>query len=325
MRKRTELFSRRRLLEAPLLLAAGTAGCNREKKLRIGVVPKGRSHMFWQSVHAGAVKASRETAVEIEWNGPATETDFNGQLQIVEAMINKRLDAIALAPIDKKSMVSVVERAARAGVPIVIFDSPIDTESFVTQVATDNYRAGAVAAGRLGKILNGKGRIAIVATQAGAASTMAREQGFEDAMKKDYSGIEIVDKRFGDSEVAKSLRVAENMLTAHPEVIGLFASNESSTVGAAQALKGRQSNVKLVGFDAGPTLEADLRAGVIDSLVVQNPFKMGYESVMSAVRHLKGEKVEKIQNLAPRLVTKADLDDPEVQSQLNPDIKQYLN
>jgi ribose transport system substrate-binding protein len=115
------------------------------------------------------------------------------------------------------------------------------------------------------------------------------------------------------------------MLTAHPEVIGMFSSNESSTVGAAQALKARQSKIKLVGFDAGPTLEADLRAGIIDSLVVQHPFRMGYDSVMSAVRHLKGEKLEKIQNLAPRLVTKANLDDPEVQEQLNPDLKQYLN
>jgi ribose transport system substrate-binding protein len=115
------------------------------------------------------------------------------------------------------------------------------------------------------------------------------------------------------------------MLTANPDIIGMFSSNESSTVGAAQALKARQSKVKLVGFDAGPTLEADLRAGVIDSLVVQHPFKMGYDSVISAVRHLKGEKLQKIQNLEPRLVTRADLDDPEVQAQLNPDLKQYLN
>jgi ribose transport system substrate-binding protein len=315
-------LSRRSALAMPLLLVAG---CNREKKKRIGVIPKGRSHMFWQSVHAGAVKASREAGVEIEWNGPATETDFNGQLQIVEAMINKRLDAIALAPIDKKAMVSVVERASRAGIPIIIFDSGIDTDAFVTQVATDNYKAGQVAAERIGAILQGKGRIAIVATQAGAASTMAREQGFEDAVKKNYAGLQIVDKRYGDSEVAKSLRVAENMLTAHPDLAGMFSSNESSTVGAAQALKARQSKVKLVGFDASPPLEADLRAGVIDSLVVQHPFKMGYDSVMSAVRHLNGEKLEKVQNLAPRLVTRADLDNPEVQAQLNPDLKQYLN
>ena len=145
---------------------------------------EGRAHIFWQSVHAGANKAARESDVEIEWNGPATETDFNGQLQIVDAMINSALDAIALAPIDKKAMVSVVERAMRQNIPVMIFDSPVDTDKFVSQVATDNYKAGQIAAERMGEITGGKGKIAMVAVQAGAASTMAREQGFEDAIKR---------------------------------------------------------------------------------------------------------------------------------------------
>lgn len=320
MRGRLSL-RRREFALAPILLAAG---CNRENKKIVGVVPKGRAHVFWQSVHAGAVKASQETNVDIEWNGPVSETDFNGQLQIVEAMINKRVDAIALAPIDKKAMVSVVERASRQGIPVIIFDSGIDTDAFVSQVATDNYKAGELAGQRMGEILGGKGKIGIVAVQAGAASTMAREQGFEDYVRKNFPGIGIVDKRYGDAEVAKSLRVTENMLTAHPEINALFASNESSTAGAAQALKARKSSIKLVGFDAGPTLEADLRAGVIDSLVVQHPFKMGYEAVMTAVKKFNGETPEKIQNLAPRLVTKENVDSREVQEQINPDLKKYL-
>lgn len=302
-----------------------TPACNRDTKKTIGVVPKGRAHIFWQSVHAGAAKAAQETGVEIIWNGPATETDFNGQLQIVDAMINRRVDAIVLAPIDRKAMVSVVERASREKIPVIIFDSPVDSDKFVSQVATDNYEAGSVAADRMGELLKGKGKVAMVKVQAGAASTMAREQGFKDTVAKKYPGIQIVDERYGEADFAKSLRAAENMLTAHPDLDGMFASNESSTVGASQALKGRGSKVKLVGFDAGPTLEADLRAGIIDSLVVQHPFRMGYESVISAVKTLKGEKVEKINNLAPRLVVREDLSKPEVQAQLNPDIKKYLN
>ncbi len=301
------------------------AGCNRDTHKVIAVIPKGRAHLFWQSVHAGANKAAKETGVEIAWNGPATETDFNGQLQIVDSMINRRVDAIALAPIDKKVMVNIVERASHAGIPVIIFDSPVDTDQFVSQVATDNYAAGGLAAERMGKVLKGKGKIVIVAVQAGAASTMAREQGFEDKIKKDFPGIEILDKRYGEADFAKSLRAAENMLTAHSDLDGMFASNESSTVGAAQALKGRNSRVKLVGFDSGPTLEADLKNGVIDSLVVQNPFRMGYESVMSAVKKLNGEVPVKINNLAPRLVLREDLDKPEVQEQLNPDLKKWLN
>jgi len=300
------------------------AGCKRESKRVIAVIPKGRAHLFWQSVHAGAVAAARETNdVEILWNGPSTETDYNGQLQIVDSVINRRVDAIALAPIDKKVMVSVVERADREKIPMIIFDSGIDTEKFVSQVATDNYKAGQVGAARMAKILDGKGKIFMVAVQPGAESTMQRELGFEDAIKK-YPGIEIVDKRFGMADFAKSLAVTENMLTAHPEAVGLFASNESSAVGAAQAIKSRQSKIKMVGFDWSPTLLDDLTAGLIDSLVVQNPFKMGYDSVKAALLKLGGGTPEKIHNLAPRLITKEDLADREVQAQLNPDLKKYL-
>ncbi len=301
------------------------SGCNRNTRKRIGMVPKGRAHVFWQSVHAGANKAARENNVDVEWNGPASETDFNGQLQIIDAMINKRLDAIAIAPIDRKAMVNVVERAMKQNVPVIIFDSPVDTDQFVAQVATDNYRAGQIGAERMGEILGGTGKVAIVAVQAGAASTMAREQGFEDTIKSKFPHIQILDKRYGDASVERSLTVAENMLTAHPDLTALFASNESSAIGAARALKSRGSKIRLVGFDSGPTLEDDLKAGVIDSLVVQDPFKMGYESIAAAVRKLKGETPEKVQNLEARLVTRGDLEKPEIQDLLRPDLKKYLD
>ncbi|MFN9298073.1 MAG: substrate-binding domain-containing protein, partial [Acidobacteriota bacterium] len=272
---------------ASLLLETG---CGGEKKRVIGVVPKGRAHLFWQSVQAGAIAASRETGVEISWNGPATETDFNGQLQIVDSMINRRVDAICLAPIDKKAMVSVVDRAAAQKIPVIIFDSPVDTEKFISQVATDNYAAGAMAAERMGEILGGKGEVIVVAVQPGAASTMARESGFEETIAKKFPSIRIVDKRFGMADYAKSLAVAENMLTAHPQAAGLFASNESSAAGASQALRGRAgTKIKMVGFDSSAPLVEDLRKGLIDSLVVQQPFKMGYESVIAAVNHLGGK------------------------------------
>lgn len=305
--------------------ALSIAGCNKSTKHRIGVVPKGLAHLFWQSVHAGANKAARESNVEIVWKGAATETDYNGQIQIVESLINQHVDAIALAPIDKKVMVSVVDRAHAANIPVVIFDSGIDTENYVSLVATDNYAAGKMAAARMGEILGGKGKVVVVAVQPGGASTMAREQGFEDGIKE-IPGIQIVDKRYGMADFAKSLQVAENMLTAFPDAAGLFASNESSAVGAAQALKGRNSKtVKMVGFDSSPTLLADLRNGVIDSLVVQDPFAMGYESILAAVNKLAGKPVEKNHPLPPRLVTKANMDTPEVKAQLEPDLKKYLD
>ncbi len=313
--------SRRNFLGFLLL---GGAACQREKKRTIGVVPQGRSHVFWQTIHAGAIAASREAGVEIFWNGPTSETDYRGQLQIVETMINRRLDAIALAPIDRKAMVAVVERATREKIPVIIFDSGIETEQFVAHIATDNYLAGRIAAERLATILDGKGKVAVVAAQPGAASTIAREQGFDDVMREQYPGIRVLDKRFGMSDFAKSLAVAENMLTAYPDLDGLFASNETGSVGSAQAIKARRSRVRLVGFDWSPTLLEDLKAGVIDSLVVQHPFKMGYESVMAAVKKLEGGEPERIQKLQPKLVRAADLEDPEIKAQLYPDLKKYL-
>lgn len=153
---------------------------------------------------------------------------------------------------------------------------------------------------------------------------MARETGFEETLKKKFPAVQIADKRYGWADFAKSLEVSENILTAHPDVDALFASNESSTVGAAQALKARQSKVKLVGFDWGPTLEEGLRAGSIDSLVVQDPFRMGYDSVKAAVLKLNGGAPQKINNLPPLVVTRQNLDEPAVQAQVNPDLDQYL-
>ena len=300
------------------------AACNRDRKKVIAVIPKGNAHLFWQSVHAGAVSTSREAGVEIIWNGPATETDFPGQLKVVDAMINRHVDAIALAPIDSKAMVGVVERAAAEGVPLIIFDSGIDTDKFVAQVATDNYHAGEMGAERMAKLLGGKGKVAILANMPGSASTVARESGFEDAIKKNYPGIQIVEKQFGNAEVASSLTKAENILTGHPDLDGVFASNESSSVGMAQALRDRPKRPKMVGFDWSPSLLDDVKNGVIDSLVVQDPFKMGAEAVRLAVDKIAGKQVTKNNALAPKLIDKDNLNTPEVQAQVNPDLKKYL-
>jgi len=298
--------------------------CNRSTNKRIVFIPKGRAHEFWQSVHAGAIAAMRENAgYEIVWNGPASETDYEGEIQIVDAAINQHADAICLAPIDKKVLVAVVERAAAQNIPVIIFDSPVDSDKFTAQVATDNYAGGALGAARVGQILGGKGKIAEVAVQPGSASTMAREQGFEEAIAKDFPGIKMVDKQYGMADFAQSLKVSENMVTATPDLSAMFASNESSSVGAARALKNKPS-VKLVGFDSSPQLIEALKSGAIDALVVQDPFQMGYKSMMAAVTKLKGGTPERIQNITPTLVTRENMGTPEIQKKINPDLDKYL-
>lgn len=309
----------------PLFLLIVTAACRRADVRIVGVVPKGANHIFWQTVHAGAVKAAREFHFEIEWNAPTLEVDSSRQIEIVESMINRRVAGIVLAPVDRHALVAVVERAAREGIPVSIFDSAIDTGSIVSYVATNNTEGGHMAARRLGEILGGKGKVGVIGFMPGSASTMEREDGFQSEIRAHFSGIEIVGLQFGMADRAKAMAETENILTAHPDLAGLFADNESSSSGAVQALKSRRATtVKLVAFDASDQLLADLRSGAIDSLVVQNPFRMGYESTRAIGLKLAGQTPPAKIDSGATLVKRDDLDKPEIKALLHPDIEQYL-
>ncbi len=322
---------RRHFLQTALAAAAATTACNRSGeggsgRKRIGVVPKATAHVFWQSVHAGAVAAAREADIEIDWKGPAAETDFSRQIEIVDSMINARVDGIVLAPTEATSLVSVVDRAAREGVPLTIFDSGINTENYVSYVSTNNYDAGALAAKAMGELLDGSGEIIIVKMVPGSSSTMEREQGFEETLAKEFPGIKKVAEQYCMSDRAKALAVTENMLTAQPNVSALFASAEPATVGAAQALKSRgmDGEVKMVGFDSSDSIEQDLRGGVIDALVVQDPFNIGYEAVKTVIAAMNGQTPQKRIDSPAAVVTQENIDTPEIDKLLHPDLSAYL-
>ncbi len=310
------------------LIAAGMMlfpGCNRQSKVVVGVVPKGANHIFWQTVHAGAIKAAREYGFEVEWNAPTLEIDSSRQIDIVESMVNRRLAGIVLAPVDKKALVAVVERAAKAGVPVSIFDSGIDTDQRISYVATNNEEGGRMAARRLGEAIGGKGKVAVIGFMPGSASTMEREHGFQDEMRSRFPDVNVVGLLFGMADRAKAMAATENVLTAHPDLAGLFADNESSSAGAVQALKSRNARqVKLVAFDASDQLIADLKAGWIDSIVVQNPFRMGYESTKAIGLHLRGQPLTKLIDSGATLVTPSNLESTDMKELLFPDIQQYL-
>jgi ribose transport system substrate-binding protein len=314
------------LFSALLGLGLALAGCNRSTKKRIGVVPKAVAHVFWQSVHAGAVAAGREAGVEIEWKGPPTETDFSRQIEIVDSMINARVDGIVLAPTEATSLVSVVERASREGIPVAIFDSGINTDQYVSYVSTNNYDAGVLAAQALGKITGGQGKIAMVKMVPGSSSTMEREKGFEDTIAKEFPGIQKVAEQYCMSDRAKALAVTENMLTANPDLTAVFASAEPATVGAAQAFKARGAagKIKFVGFDSSESIEKDLRDGVIDALVVQDPFNIGYAAVKAVVAAMNGQTPDKRVDSPAAVVTRDNVDTPEIDKLLHPDLSKYL-
>ena len=297
----------------------------RSSSVVVGVVPKGANHIFWQTVHAGAIKASQEFGFEVEWNAPTLEIDSSRQIEIVESMVNRRLAGIAVAPVDRQALVGVVERAAQAGIPVVIFDSGIDTTKRISYVATNNVEGGRMAARRLGQVLGGKGKVGIIGFMPGSGATMEREQGFQDEMKKLYPGVELLGVQFGMADRAKAMAATENVLTAHPDLAGLFADNESSSSGAVQALKSRNARqVTMVAFDASEQLVADLRGGAIDSIVVQNPFRMGYESARMIGLKLRGETPAAHIDSGAALITREDLAKADVQALLFPDIQKYL-
>ncbi len=307
------------LLLLPALLLPGLS-CRSKGQKVIAVVPKGQAHIFWQTIHAGAAAAARDFGVEILWNGPATETEYSKQIEIVESCIARRVDGIVLAPTERVALVSVIERARREGIPVTIFDSGADTESYVSFVATDNYAGGQMAARRLGQLLGGKGKVAIIAVVPGSASTTDRERGFQHTIQKEFPGVRVAALQYGMSDRARSLAVSEDILTAHPDLDGIFASNESSAVGAAQALKSRglSGKVRLVGFDSSPSLVDDLKGGTIDSLVVQNPYRMGYEAVKTIVEYLEQKTPPRRIDSGAVLVTRENMHTPEVQKLLNP-------
>lgn len=311
------------LAGAAALLALG--GCDRSDTVRIGVIPKAVANEFWGAVHAGAARAAEDNGVTIEWQGPASETAFSRQIEIVESMINSRVDGLVLAPTEATALVSAVERAGREGIPVTIFDSGINTDQYVSFVASNNYEAGRMAARTLADLLGGTGQIVIVKTVAGSASTMAREAGFEETLEREAPGIRVVDFKYCQSDRAVALAVTENMLTAHPNLDGIFASAEPGTVGAAKVLRNRRlaEQVKLVGFDWTYTLERDLREGVVRALVVQDPFEIGRQAVESVLAALRGETPPKRIDTATHVVTVENIDDPEVASVLRVDLAGY--
>jgi ribose transport system substrate-binding protein len=314
------------LIIAAIVFSFST-GCNRkaaenspspETKHVIAVIPKGTTHIYWQSVRAGAEVAGKEFGYEIQWNGPERETDRERQIQIIEDFIVQKVDGIVLAPLDKDALVPSVEKLDSLKIPTAIIDSGVVTDKYVTFAATDNYQGGVLAARRMGEILGGKGNVIVLKYTPGSGSTTDRENGFIETVQKEFPGMKIVDSKYGQDTVETALQAAEDMLTKNRDVQGFFACNAPTAVAALQALQSQnRPEIKLVGFDAEKALVDGLKAGQIDALIVQNPYKMGYEGVKAVVMSIQGKPVEKKMDTGVAVVTRDALDKPEIKALLN--------
>ena len=317
-----------------LLFALAASVAAAAENYKIAVVPKGTTHEFWKAINAGAMKAAQELKaeginVQVIWKGPLREDDREQQVQVVENFVAQRVSGIVLAPLDRKALVGPVEAAVRGKVPVIVIDSGVESKAPASFIATDNFEGGRIAARELGKMLGGKGNVILLRYAVGSASTEQREEGFLEVMKKDFPGITLIstDQHAGATrDTAK--RVAENLLNRfRGKVNGVFCCNESAGAGMLLALRDAGlagGKVKFVAFDSGETLNAGLKAGDIQGLVVQNPMRMGYLGVKSMVALLQGKKLEPRVDTGVGFVTKANFDSPEMAEIVNPPLDKYL-
>lgn len=299
--------------------AASGGGAAEGPKYTIAVIPKGTTHDFWLTVKAGAEDAAKEFNAKTYWKGPDKETEVVKQLNIIEDFITMEVDAIVMAACDENAMIDVVKRAKDAGIPVVTIDSGVKSDEPVTFVATDNV-AGAKAAGNeLARLIGGKGEVGLIPFVKGAATSEMREQGFKEALAE-FPDIKLVSTLYSESDAAKGMNVTQDMITANPNLAGIFAANEGGAIGAAQAIRAddKVGAIKLVAFDASDEEIAALKEGVIQALVVQNPYKMGYEGVKAAVDYLEGRPVEKRIDTGVTVVTMENFGQPDVQKVLYP-------
>jgi len=323
------------LLLLVLCLVSCTQGpaSNTKKKLTIAVIPKGTTHEFWKSIHAGSNKAASElsaqgTEVEVIWKGPLREDDREQQIQVVEGFAAQGVSGIVLAPLDNRALVRPVSDAGRAGVPTVIIDSGLESNDFVSFVATDNRKGGSLAAERMGQLLNGKGKVLVLRYAEGSASTTEREEGFIETIKQKFPDVELVSTdQYAGATRDTAKRASENLLNKFADVVqGIFTPNESSTAGMLLALEdiGKAGKISFVGFDTSQNFIDAINANKLHGIVVQNPFNMGYLGVRTMVDSLLGKTVEKRIDTGVMLVTKENMESPEVKTLLHPPLDQYL-
>ena len=317
-----------------LLIAAVTlgllAGCKGKEgksgKLTIAVIPKGTSHSFWKSVHAGAVKASKELGVEIIWKGAMKEDDLEGETKVVEDFIDRGVDGIVLAPLHHTALKIQVVNAKRSGIPTVIIDSGLDGDEHISFVATDNLAGGRMAGEHLARLLGGKGKVVMMRYQVGSASTENREKGFMQAIAK-HDGIEVISSnQYGGPDISDSIKKSEDLMPKLREARGVYCPNETTTFGMLRALQdaGLAGKIKFVGFDSNPKLVEALKAGEINGLVLQDPINMGYMGVKTMVQHLRKQAIKKRVDTGCGIATPENMEDDKIKGLLNPDYKKWL-
>jgi ribose transport system substrate-binding protein len=313
--------------------AVSACGHNADKPassstLSVAMIPKGTTHNFWQSIHAGANRAGKELGVEVIWRGPLREDDRDSQVSEVEGFISRGVSGIALAPLDEAALVGPVNDAMGKKIPVVIFDSGLKGDNYVSFVATDNVKGGQLGGERLIEAIGGKGKVVLLRYAEGHDSTTKREEGFLAAMKA-HPTVQVASaNQYVGTDVEEAYKRTESILSGYRKpdgslsIDGIFCANESSSFAAMRVLKdnGWAGNLHFVGFDSSDNLVKGLQDGTLDGLVIQDPVKMGYLAIKTLVAHIKGQPVERRIDTGVQVVTRENMEQPAMKELLHPDL-----
>lgn len=289
-----------------------------EKKLYIPVISKGFQHQFWQAVKLGSDKAAKDLNVDISFEGPEGENQVDKQVEMFQTALDKKPDAICLAAVDSKAFIPLLEKAKAAGIPVIGFDSGVDSDIPVTTATTDNIAAAALAADKMAELIGGEGEVAVIAHDQTSRTGIDRVKGFTDQIAAKYPKIVIVDTQYGGGDQLKSTDLSKAIIQANPNIKGFFGANEGSIIGVLNAAKELDMEGKLViiGYDSGQQQMDAIRAGTESGAITQNPVGIGYKCVEAAVQAVNGETLPKIIDTGFMWYDAKNIDDPEIQAVL---------
>ncbi len=312
------MFTRRTLLGAvaALSLVAAAGGAAAQDKLYVPLISKGFQHQFWQAVKTGADKAGAELGVEVTFEGPDNESQVDKQIDMLAAALAKKPAAIGFAALDSQAAIPLLKQAQDAKIPVIAFDSGVDSDIPVATASTDNIAAAALAADKMAELIGDSGKVAVVAHDQTSRTGVDRRDGFVNQMKEKHPNVEIVTIEYGGGDHLKSTEITKAILTANPDIKGIFGTNEGSAIGVVNGVKESGAKVVVVGYDSGKAQKDAIRDGTMAGAITQNPVGIGYETVKAAVAAAKGETVEKNIDTGFFWYDKSNIDAPEISAVL---------
>ena len=302
----------------PAASSGGNASPGTGAKPYIPVISKGFQHQFWQAVKSGAEKAAVDLNAEITFEGPATESEVDKQIEMLQTALDKKPAAICFAALDSKAAIPLLQQAKDANIPVVGFDSGVDSDIPVTTAATDNIAAAAEAAKKMAGLIGDTGEVAIIAHDQTSRTGIDRVKGFTDEMTNNHPNIKIVDTQYGAGDHLKSTDLAKTIIQAHPNLKGFFGANEGSIIGVLNGVKesGAEGKITVIGYDSGKQQTDAIRAGTEAGAITQDPIGIGYKCVESAVKAINGETLPKTIDTGFHYYDKTNIDDPEIKALL---------